>query len=432
MKKILLTTTALGLLAAASAQAEGPTVTVGGYANFQVGSGSQEALFKSQSSTGVAAATTPSTANTSIFAREWHTRANTAVKFKVDGKADNGLGYGAYIELNADTTAAEGYSNNPTSRKTYIYAESGFGRLEAGSTGDAANALKVDAATFARAAGGIAGDYFNYIDLAPGTIAAGAKYYIVPGLPTAVGLPGEQNTGYANGALQTDTSKERGNANKLSYYSPRIQGLQFGLSYTPDQNERGGNSGGFSSINATSSGANSTRFVDVWNTGLNYQGQYNSIGIAAAVTGEWGSAKDPVASGSGGVKLDDLAAYNAGLNLSYAGVTVGGSYGKLDEFGVAKSFNSDGHYWTAGAAYEFGPFAASVTYFDSTIEHGTSATAPDQEFRNVSVGADYKLAPGFMPYVEVSFFDADNNVADTATTVDNNGTVFIFGTALNF
>ena len=85
-----------------------------------------------------------------------------------------------------------------------------------------------------------------------------------------------------------------------------------------------------------------------------------------------------------------------------------------------------------GGAYEFGPFAASVTYYDSTVEHGKIATTPDAEFRNVSVGADYKLAPGLMPYVEVSFFETDNGVADTATTVDNNGSVFIVGTQLTF
>lgn len=418
MKKILLATTALGFLAAGSASANSPTVTVGGFANVQIGSGSQEGLYENQSSTGVADGS-----NSSIFARDLHTRTDTNVNIKVDGKADNGLGYGAYIELNADTSAAEGTATDNPARRTYVYVETGFGRTEAGATGDAADALRVDASTIARAAGGIGGDFTNYVDLGSGAIAAGSTYYIMPGLPTAVGLPGEQNTGYVAGALATDTHSDRANANKISFYTPRIQGLQAGISYTPDQGEHG-NSSGFASANA-----GGTRFLDVWNAGLNYEKQYDTLAVAASLTGEWGQAKD---TGTAAATIDDLRAIAIGATVSRAGFTVGGSIAKASEYGATKSFGSDLSYWTLGAAYEFGPFAASITYFDSTVENATSATAPDQDFRNLSIGADYKLAPGLMPYVEISFFETDNGVADTATTSDNEGTVFIVGTQLNF
>lgn len=413
MKKILLATTALGLLAAASAHAEGPAVTVGGFADFQVGSGKQEGLYKDQSAAGVANNT-----QTSIYARELHTRTDTNVHFKVDGKADNGLGYGAYIELNADTNASDTGADDDA-RRTYLYVESGFGRVETGATGDAGNALRVDASTFARATGGIAGDFYKYVDLSNGAIAGTTNYAILPGLPTAVGLPGEANVG----ALATDNHSDRANANKISYYTPRIQGLQAGVSYTPDQGERG-TATGFTSANA-----GGTSFLDVWNAGINYQGQYDAFTVAAAVTGEFGSAKE---NGSAPTTRDDLQAYNLGLNVSYAGFTVGGSWADAPEIGGLQSAGSSLQSWTLGGAYEFGPFAASVTYFDSTVEHGTSAAAPDADFQNISVGADYKLAPGLMPYVEVSFFETDNNIADTAATVDNSGTVFIVGTQLTF
>lgn len=414
MKKILLATTALGLLAAGAANAAGPVVTVGGSADFQIGNGSQEGLFHHQSSAGVG-----NGADTSIFAREFHTRTDTNVNFKVDAKADNGLGYGAYIELNADTNQNDTTAANNPARRTYLYVESGFGRVETGATGDAGNALRVDASTFARATGGIGGDFYKYVDLGNGAAAAGTNYAILPGLPTAVGLPGEANVG----AVATDNHNDRAVANKISYYTPRIQGLQAGVSFTPDQGERG-TASGFASANA-----GGTSFLDVWNAGINYQNQYNAIGIAAAATAEWGSAKD---TGTTAATIDDLEAYNLGLNLSYAGFTVGGSWADAPEIGLTKTFNSSMQYWTLGGAYEFGPFGTSVTYFNSTVEHGLAATTPDAEFQNISVGADYKLAPGLMPYVEVSFFEADNNVTDTSTTADNSGTVFIVGTQLTF
>jgi hypothetical protein len=409
MKKILLTTTAMGLFAAGSAFAAGPVVTLGGSADFQVGNGSQETLFKNQLSGGAP----------TFYSRELHTRTDTKLHIKADGKADNGLGYGAYIELNADTSKDDAAATDTAARKTYVYVETGFGRVEAGATGDAGDALRVDASTFARATGGIGGDFYKYVDLSNNATGGPATdFYILPGLPTAVGLPGEVAGGVGTG----DFHEDRAFANKVSYYSPRIEGAQIGLSYTPDQSEKG-TATGFSGKNI---GATPGKFDNVVNAGLNYQGQFNDIGIAASLTGEWGNAKTNVVTAT---QYDDLEAYAAGLNFSYAGFTVGGSYGDAPEIGQSKAFGAEAKYWTLGAAYEFGPFATSLTYMDSTVKNELATTTPDAEFTNLSLGADYQLAPGLVPYIEVSFFDTDDNVASTA---DNNGTVLIVGTELNF
>jgi predicted porin len=414
MKKILLTTTALGLFAAGSAFAAGPVVTLGGYADFQVGNGSQKTIFENQAGAGGA--------DTSIFSRSLHTRTDTELHIKVDGKADNGLGYGAYIELEADVNPDDSTATTTNNaERTYLYVETGFGRVEAGATGDAADALRVDASTFARATGGIGGDFYKYVDLGNSTTTAD-NFMILPGLPTAVGLPGEANFGQTAGVIDADTHNARATANKVSYYSPRIQGAQFGLSYTPDQSERG-TANGFGIGN---SDAPVGQFENVFNAGLNYQGQFNNVGIEASLTGEMGNTKDDVVAPI--TNYDDLEAYAAGLSLSYAGFTAGGSYGDAPEVGQLSSVGTEVSYWTLGAAYEFGPFATSLTYMDSTVKN-PSAAAPDKEFTNLSLGADYQLAPGLVPYVEVSFFDTDDNVAATA---DNSGTVLIVGTELNF
>jgi len=439
MKKILLSTTAICLFSAGVAHADmqvisagnGPVITVGGTADFQVGSGSQESLYKNQSSSGVADGS-----KTSIYSRELHTRTDTNIHLKVDGRADNGLGYGAYIELNADTNANDTTANNNSARRTYIYVESGFGRIETGATGDAGNALKVGAETLAHGTGGIAGDFYKYVDLANGGIANNAKYAILPGLPTAAGMPGEANVGYTAGfsggagTLKKDTHDDRANANKISYYTPRIDGLQAGVSFTPDQAEHG-TANGFTSANGGASelGGGFPAFIDVWNGGVNYETRYNDIAISTAITGEYGDAKD---SGTTSATIDGLEAYSFGLNLSYAGFTIGGSYADAPEFGLSKSYNSSMHYWTLGGAYEFGPLGTSITYLSSTVKHGSSASAPDASFQNVSFGADYKLAPGLLPYLEVSFFETDSGSSSSSTTVDNKGTIFIGGTQLNF
>ncbi len=412
MKKLLLTTTALGLFAAGSALAEGPTVTLGGYADFQAGAVDQDTAFTSQGATSGA----------TFYSRDLHTRTDTSINIKVDGKTDAGLGYGAYVELEADTSEADNTAGGTdgNAERTYLYVESGFGRVEAGATGDAAEALRVDASTFASATGGIAGDFYKYVDLSNNVngVASG-DYYILPGLLTAAGLPGEAN----GGALTGDIHSDRANANKVSYYSPRIQGVQGGVSFTPDQEEKGT----ASQFAGANSGSTAGLFENVWNLGVNYEGQFNDVGIAASATGEIGDSKADITAPF--ANYDDLQSYALGANLSYAGFTVGGSYGISDEFGQIATNGAELDYYTLGAGYEFGPFGTSVTYLASTVENSALSTTPDKEFTNLSLGADYKLAPGLVPYIEVSFVDTEDN---TAATPDNNGTVFIVGTALTF
>ena len=116
---------------------------------------------------------------------------------------------------------------------------------------------------------------------------------------------------------------------------------------------------------------------------------------------------------------EDLFAWNAGALVGYSGFSVAASYGDWDDsLSIA---NADTDYWTLGAAYDFGAFGASITYLDSEV-------ADVNEFDNISVGVDYKLAPGLTPYAEVSFFDQDA----AGAVNDNDGTVFIIGSQLAF
>jgi predicted porin len=391
MKKILLATTALSVFAAGSAFAAGPTVTLGGTADVQVGVASQDNAFEN-----------------GVFDRGTHSRTDTTLNVKVDGRTDSGLGYGAFIELEADVNQDDDTAAQNNARRGFVYVESALGRVEAGPTNSASEALKVDAGSFARATGGINGDFYHYVDVdGDPTGTTTLPLVILPELPTAA-FPGQVN---ANASNRVDLST----ANKISYYSPRIAGLQAGVSFTPDLEERG-TSTGFSG----NAGTAASSIQDVWNLGLNYEGQYDAIGIEASATGEFGSSEVPA--------NDDLEAYALGLAVNYMGFTVGGSWGDISEFGQVAASGIDADYWTLGTAYEFGPFAASVTYLESEVSNGAGAGL-DTEFDNLSFGADYQLAPGLVPYVEVSFFDADINTAGTA---NNDGSIFLVGTELTF
>jgi predicted porin len=389
MKKILLGTTTLigatGLFAGA-ALADGPKVTLGGVADFQVGVVNED-LDTNQ--------------------RSQAFRSDTELTFRVDGKTDGGLGYGGGVDVETDTTA-DSDNQGTNASKTFVYLSGdNWGRFEGGSTTGVAAAMKVDASRIARATGGIDGDFRYFLDSA--TNAVGTHVIATPELPLDYGFDGV----YTNSGTFGDEGLE--NANKVSYYTPRFAGFQLGVSYLVDTQR--GQTVNRNDIGATA--ATDSLVENVFEGGISYEGKFSDVGFAAAVTGTTGDAT--VAT------TEDLQAWNAGVKFSYMGFSVAGSYGDWgDSLRVTgESAFDDNDYFTVGAAYETGPFGVSVTYLDSTYQ---STATVDNEFQNISVGVDYKLAPGLTPYAEVSFID--NDVATAAA--DNDGTVFIAGTQLSF
>jgi outer membrane protein OmpU len=392
MKKILLgTTTLIGAAAlfAGAASAETPKVTIGGHADFEVGIVNDD-----QDSD----------------QRNHAFRSDTEVTFRVDGKTDSGLGYGGGVDLEADTgeadphAATDARNQGLNASRTFVYLDGMWGRTEMGSEVGASGTMKVDASTIARASGGIAGDWWYFAN-------ASDQFWAMPDLDLGYDLRGASGTGFLG-----DAGTE--NLNKITYYTPRFSGFQLGISYMPDQIGRG--------QNIDRSDDNEGLSENIWAGGISYDNKFGDIGFAIAATGEAGSAQN--------TDYEDLRAWNVGAKLTYMGFSIAGSYGDLGESNRLTADNADNtHYWTLGGAYEMGPFGASLTYLDSEFDCGDNvdglcSTTGHNDFRNISLGVDYKLAPGFTPFAEISWYEEDS--ADNAE--DNDGTVGLIGTQLNF
>lgn len=399
MKKILLGTTTLvgAVLVAQAALAEAPKVTVGGFADFQAGIMGDD-----------------QDAN-----RRGHAfRNDTEVSFKVDGKSDAGLGYGAEVWLEADTTDDADMQGTNAS-KTFLYLEGAWGRFEGGSNLGADQTLKIDASTIARATGGIDGDWIYF---ANNTGTTSNNFFIAtPDLLMNYGATSGNNAGLGDEAQE--------NLSKITYYTPRWMGFQAGVSYAPSDQERGqtttsatraDNTGALTIGDTGGTSTTISQAENIWQAGVNYSGQWDQVGLGVAATMEHGDAE--------AANYEDLFAWTVGAKLSYMGFSVAGSYGDWDDSLRLKTSNvDDSDFWTLGGAYEFGPWGVSVTYLESNFAV-TSTT--DNEFTNLVVGADYKLAPGLTPYAEVSFYEQD--AVGTGSTNDNDGTVFLLGSQLNF
>jgi len=412
MKKILLGTTALigaaTLIAGAAFAGDDPKVTVGGFNTFEAGWTNSDFDQNSQN-------------------RAF--RNDTEVHFNVAGKTDAGLGYGAEIDLEADINGSQSGVNGAanqgiTAHRTYGWLQGDqWGHVEFGSNDGAASTLKVDASNIARATGGINGDWRFFAESNTSTAATavgnnqtgllsngaggGARFI------TSANLPVE------NGPATSFFSDVASNDDKITYYTPRFSGFQAGVSYAPSLYNRGQLTN-LQDAQFTNGTVGNGR--DIWEEGLNYEGQWDQVGIAAAVTGEEGHTDSDATSST---TPNNLGAWNAGLKLSYMGFSAAGSYGDWMD-----SFDTNGtkaDYWTGGLAYETGPVGASVTYLYSDDKN----TGYQDKFQDVSFGVDYKLAPGLTPFAEYTWYDIDPTGTGSAG-LENKGNIVLVGSQLSF
>lgn len=383
MKNILLATTGLfgAALLATAASAAGPKVTVGGFTDFQAGFVSDDF-----------------DANT----RKQAFRNDTEISVRVDGKTDAGLGYGAVIDLEADVT--NDVNNQGTNAaRTFTYLDGSWGKVEMGSNKGAAATQRVDASTLASATGGINGAWVFQPNLSAfGGVPAGS-------LGASGGFITTSKLASEHGSLTVLGDEATYNSNKITYYSPRFSGFQVGASYTPKLGARG------QTMNRQDNAGN---FGDVIEAGINFEHEFDGgIKLAASLTGENGDNDNAA--------VEDLNAYAIGALIGYQGFSLAASYSDWSDSGQATGSGNDQDVWTLGGAYDAGLWSVSATYLNSTVEQGVN----DNDFDNIVIGADYKLAPGITPYAEVSFYEFDQGGAGG---FDNDGTAVILGTQVAF
>lgn len=377
MKKILLGTTTLvgAALVSQAALADSPKVTVGGFSEFQAGHVSQDL---------------------DAGLRNHGFRSDNEISFKVDGKSDAGLGYGAEIWLEADVEDDADMQGTNAS-KTFVYLDGSWGRVEMGSNLGADQTLKIDASTIARGTGGIDGDFY---------------YFVTPGTAQLIAKPDQPiNYGFNPVGANYYGNESQENLNKVTYYTPKWSGFQAGISYAVDTDDRG--------QNVTLADTTAGQAEDIWQIGVNWTGNWDAVGLGVAATAEFGDSESAL--------YEDLSAWQLGAKASYMGFTLAASYGDWgDSLQLKTSGSDDSDYWTAGLTYEWGAYGVGIGYIDSSYDNGTGVA--DTDFDNIVISADYKLAPGLTPYAEVSFFD----VEAPGTANDNEGRVFLLGTQLNF
>lgn len=366
MRKVLLGGSALfAILVAvapggASAEME---VTAGGFAAFRAG------IFDNEQ------------ANQS--GRDFEQEAEIHINAK--GVADSGLEYGAKVELLASTSDTAGAD------EAGIFLQGGWGRVELGDDDGASDQLAVLAPVVG--IGQINGRYLDFV--------------------TAASRPSGNVKDTGGGIIKPlDTD----DATKITYYTPRFEGFQAGISFAPEADDQSDGE----EVQFFDNSGNQEDFVEM---GLNYRGEFNDVSVRAGLTMDTADAK----TGSG---REDVFAWGLGARVGYQGFEIGGGYNDNgDSNNTAGTADDDESAWNVGARYQTGPWGVAVSYLaeDYQSAGGRGTDTSGGSYDAFVIGGNYEIADGLTAGADLAFFDRDKD-----TGADDDGYVLVIETKGRF
>ncbi len=362
MKKALLSTTALiaasaiGAVAAspASAEEEKISLRLGGYMEQWIGYASQDDVLGTDTSGP-------------------QQLSDTEIHFLGKTTLDNGISFGVNVQL-------EGNTSGDQIDESYLTIGGDFGLVYIGDENSAQYKMQYSAPDVG-------------IGANSGDQTAWASYAGVGG--TAGTFRGPFGSTYVEAARANDVFR-------LSYFSPRFSGFQFGASYAPTAQEDGGGSIDRDAV-----------LHDGISLGANFVESFNGVDVAvAAGYGMWDS---PTGS--------DPEVWNLGLSIGFSGFTVGGSYADASDDPAVGDMEG----WDIGASYATGPWGVSVIYYHGERDGGGTSLKAEQDTIMGSIA--YTLGPGIKFVGTLGHTEIDD---ESGTGTDNESTYFVVGPKLSF
>lgn len=370
MKKVLLGTSALALCAAYA----GPAAA----SEFEMKVGGYFEAYAAYASSDVK--TAPNVDVDGIDAKR-----DAEIHFKPSITLDNGIKIGADIQLES----AAGLGTSDVIDEAFLFVRGSFGELLIGSENSAGYKMSYGAPDV------------TFVNVNSGSLTAFVPFS---------GAIGGVNVGddVFRGTLgSTFIENDRNNdADRFTYFTPRFAGVQVGVSYARD---------GAQDSNAQQD-IDGVALANIFDFGANYVNSFGGVDIA--VSGRYGVAL--------GDASDDPEIFGAGINLGFAGVTVGGSFAEQNNAGT-----EDGTAFDVGVSYETGPWGVSFTYFHGeNVDDEFGGTGPDETLDQFLLGVTYKLAKGVSLMGFGAYVDFDEDLDDTGTRGGDDVDGFVIGTGI--
>ena len=314
------------------------------------------------------------------------TMGDAHIDFTGETTLDNGLTVGVFVESNASQDAStHGTVGNPAIEESYLYLSGKFGHLSLGQQDNIAATVH-NSAPEVSGLGSQDGDWMDFILTPGGNIATQVTY------------------------LSTEAT------DNISYLTPSLYGFQLGFSYVPDTVVA--NSGALSIAQ---------QHQDLYAGSLVYTGELGPVGVSADLSMLSGNTTDSQANSK---------TYQGGLQVSYAGFTLGGSYMQqnVSSKAAAELGAGDSRGFDVGLSYEFEPFAVSLAYFNGKTDYAGSAGSDKVQAWNL--GGSYNVGPGVDLIGSVMRAKFDSKTANDFSTDDgitkNQGWAVVTGVRVAF
>jgi hypothetical protein len=305
-------------------------------------------------------------------------QADGEIHFKSSGTLDNGLKVRTRVELESSTSADQ-------IDEAYLDVSGKWGAIRIGSEDNAAHLMETPThGAWATNAG--QNLFFDITD-----------WILVP-------------SGFGRNGTQRLELGE-GDAEKVSYFTPRIGGLQVGVSYMPNgEEDKNG------SIAGTTVAAGAGAIVHGWAAATNYRGKFGGVGVGLAAG--YASANHP--GGQTGPDFEgDPKGWNASGSVSFAGVTLAAGYTQRASIGGdGTGSNGAGNGLSFGAMYDFGMNHVSAGYAREE-QHGKKSNTKDDESDRVLISYRRDLAKGVQYRLNLMY--ADFKGEDVGKSDDNEG-----------
>jgi len=387
MKKVLYGTTALlaaGMFTAAAEAATPLKLTVGGYLNAFMGY------------------TDLSKKDIGVPVNKFAVGTDGQIVFSAETKLDNGMKFGVVAEINISNLQQNGWLGD-----VFAYAETKYGKMEMGATDNAAVKMHHEVMDASHVWGTDKSklvNWFGFADYINDNFGAITEYLGVAGVENALFLDST--------AINID-----GNAQKVSYFTPKFYGFQLGATYTPGADYAGLFEDGTGALNSSVL-AEDRDFGRTYVVSAAYDGKMGPVTLGADIA--YGNTSPTIAG------MKNFSEYAAGLNVGFSGFTVGAGYKirDFDEKGM-----KDSQAFDVGVGYENGPYAISASWFMSKAGKIAGAKMPKLDIYQVS--GSYKLGAGVSAFATFGYVDL-NNKDIKVVLPDQDAWTVVTGLALTF
>ncbi len=306
---------------------------------------------------------------------------NSELRIRAEGKTDAGMKWRAHVELETDTS-----SDNNTDELS-LQLSGSWGTLRMGNDDGPEDLMDKGSEQACGSAGsgctgGDAKDWSN--------IFSATDRFVDEGTLAA---PGDSS-----------------DATKIVYFTPRINGFQLGVGYTPD-----GGASGQDSNASKKAGQESNHF----GFGVNYEQKFDGFNVALGAVGA-------VADADREAVREDLRAWRVGGVIGFGAFKIGAGYQDIgDSLEPKAAGDDDSTAFDVGIGWSQGPVKLGLGWLHAEVEDGSD----EHESDLISFGATYSLGKGLVVYADLFYYDIES-----ATTSDDDNEAFglILGTTVRF